>query len=85
MPHFTCVPNPASPGSTVTICLTSPDAFPVYADVTFFDIHGAAFSGVGLRFTANRLCFNVVVPAGADHGLVIDNAGLIEDLLIRVS
>jgi len=53
MSNFTCFPNPAPPGSNVTICITpvpAPGAV-TYADVTFFDNHGAAFIGIGLRFT----------------------------------
>jgi len=85
MPHFTIVPNPCSPGSTVTICVSPAPINPVYANVSFFDKNGVAFVGVGLRFTSDHPCWTVKVPDGADHGLVVDQAGQIQDGLIQIT
>lgn len=72
-------------GGVATICVVPPPTTIVYLTVTFFNNNGEAFSGVSLKVTPNGpFCFDVRIPGGTDHGIVVDLSGSMEDALIKV-
>lgn len=71
-----------SQGPPLTLCISPPSITAVYASIVWFNENGEEFSGLTVRLDINRPCVTLNPPAGADHGLVMDLAGIVEDKVI---